>query len=66
MDLITAGGYEDSDKKNRQQRRKKKRGEKTKKLNSFFPGVDKLNREGNKRAGSNRKSPKISENASKL
>lgn len=31
-----------------------------KKLNSSFPGVDKLNREGNKRASSNRKSPKIS------
>lgn len=55
MDLTGAGGYEESDKKNRQQR-----SEKNKQLNSSFPGVEKLKKEGNKRAGFNRQSPKIS------
>ena len=50
MDLTEAGGYEDSDKKNRQK----------KELFCSFPWVEKLNKEGNKEAGFNRKSPKIS------
>lgn len=53
MDLTTAGGYEDSDKKNRQKRRRKN-------LYSSFPWVEKLNKGGNKEAGFNSKSPKIS------
>lgn len=42
-------------KKNRQKKSKKK-----KKLYSLFPRVEKLNKEGNKEAGFNRDSPKIS------
>lgn len=60
MDLAGAGGYKDSDKK-----RTDKRGIKKKILYSSFPWVEKLNKEGNKEAGFNRKSPKISLNASK-
>lgn len=51
MDFTDAVGYEDSNKKSRQQK---------KKLSSSFPLVQKLNKEGNKEAGFNRKSLKIS------
>lgn len=51
MDFTDAVGYEDSNKKSRQQK---------KKLSSSFPWVEKLNKEGNKEAGFNRKSLKIS------
>lgn len=51
MDFTDAVGYEDSNKKSRQQK---------KKLSSSFPWVEKLNKEGSKEAGFNRKSLKIS------